>query len=364
MTGLPDAPQGDARPPGPTDGSSTGGSPSDGPTGAGKDGSAAGGPAAGGFPARGLDPESGRTFDREPGRGFARDSARGGDLSRDFVDGGPDGEDPDPLERLLRPPGEYLSPPPGSFERIRRKAARRRRNRVVAGGVVVAAMITGSVYLAGALSPHDSGDVVGPPATSSQVTHAPTPPGPTVRTPAPRPGTPSSTTSDGRPSPVTTGSSPTAVPSGTSGGRGVPPTPVAGTPVCTAAQLTAELGGGDAGAGNLYQYLVLTNGSDRACHVTGYPGLSLLDASGNEIGAPATRDRRPYQPVTLAPGASASDAIHTVNQQGTCLPTSTSLRIYPPGSRVSLVVKGRVTNCDNLLTVTPFTAGRTGNPSG
>jgi hypothetical protein len=132
--------------------------------------------------------------------------------------------------------------------------------------------------------------------------------------------------------------------------------------VCTADQLTAQLEGGDAGAGQVYQYLVLTNHSRITCHITGFPGLSLLDAQGNQIGAPATRDQRVYQAVVLAPGASASDTVHTVNQQGTCLPTSSSLRIYPPGSRVALVVPGRVTNCDDMLTVTPLTAGRTGNP--
>ncbi|WP_263983719.1 DUF4232 domain-containing protein [Streptomyces sp. HPF1205] len=422
---MPDDPRDDARPPGATGDSSAGGSSvGRSPEGGSASGPSAGGPAKGSAQgdgrARGAGPEfggdtgwgsggdigrgsggetgrgtggdigrgtgghfgrgtgrdvgvdvaggSGGAVDRAPGRAFGPDAARaatrghGGDLSRDFDAGGPDGDEPDPLEWLLRPPGDYLSPPPGSFERIRRKAARRRRNRAAAGGVVVAAMITGSVYLAGALSPHDSGDVVGPPATSSQVTHVPTPPEPTGR--APRPSTsPPPTTRDGRPRPVTSATTPTALPSGTSGGRVVPPTPTAATRMCTTAQLSAELGGGNAGAGNLYRYLVLTNRSATSCHIAGYPGLSLLDADGNEIGAPATRDRRPYQPVILAPGDSASDTIHTADQQGTCLPTSVSLRIYPPGNRASLVIAGRVTDCDNLLTVTPFTAGRTGNPA-
>lgn len=135
------------------------------------------------------------------------------------------------------------------------------------------------------------------------------------------------------------------------------------TPMCLTSQLSARLGGGDAGAGNLYRYLVITNHSRTTCHVTGYPGLSLLDAHGNRIGAPADRDRRSYAPVVLRPGASASDTIHTANHMGTCLPASTSLRIYPPGNRSSLVFPGKVTNCDRVFTVTPFTAGTEGNPS-
>ncbi|MHA6763809.1 DUF4232 domain-containing protein [Streptacidiphilus sp. PAMC 29251] len=141
----------------------------------------------------------------------------------------------------------------------------------------------------------------------------------------------------------------------------------ASTPMCATSQLTAKLGGGDAGAGNLYRYLVLTNHSKTTCHVTGYPGLSLLTAAGKQIGAPATRQSLAYSAVVLRPGKSASDTIHTINRQGTskteCLPTSAKLRVYPPGNKAALVFPGQVTNCDKLLSVTPFTAGTGGNPS-
>lgn len=132
--------------------------------------------------------------------------------------------------------------------------------------------------------------------------------------------------------------------------------------MCTAAQLSAALGGGDAGAGNLYRYLVLTNTSTTTCHLTGFPGLSMLDASGRQIGAPASREHDGYTPVVLKPGDTASDTIHTINQQGTCLPTSVRLRIYPPGSKASLVFPGEITNCDDLFAITPLIAGSTGNP--
>ncbi|MGY5033958.1 DUF4232 domain-containing protein [Streptomyces sp. 900116325] len=76
---------------------------------------------------------------------------------------------------------------------------------------------------------------------------------------------------------------------------------------------------------------MLTNRTSGACQVSGYPGLSLLDVGGKQIGAPATRDRRTYAPVVLEPGGSASVTIHTINRQGECLPTSARLRVYPPG---------------------------------
>ncbi|MFJ4408300.1 MULTISPECIES: DUF4232 domain-containing protein [unclassified Streptomyces] len=142
-----------------------------------------------------------------------------------------------------------------------------------------------------------------------------------------------------------------------------PASDTSSTPMCATSQLTASLGGQDAGAGNLYRYLVLTNHSGTTCHLTGFPGLSLLDASGKQIGAPATREHNGYAAVVLRPGGKVSDTIHTINHQGTCLPTSTSLRIYPPGNKASLVFAGKITNCDNQFSVTPLVAGTGGNPS-
>ncbi|WP_051951881.1 DUF4232 domain-containing protein [Actinacidiphila yeochonensis] len=132
--------------------------------------------------------------------------------------------------------------------------------------------------------------------------------------------------------------------------------------MCAAGQLSAALGDGDAGAGQLYRYLVLTNTSGTSCHVDGYPGVSLLDADGRQIGQPADRDPRAYSPVVLAPGAAASDTIHTANRMGTCLPASVKVRVYPPGSRQALTADGQVTVCAGTFTVTPLAAGTTGNP--
>ncbi|MGY5033956.1 DUF4232 domain-containing protein [Streptomyces sp. 900116325] len=91
----------------------------------------------------------------------------------------------------------------------------------------------------------------------------------------------------------------------------VPGQEASSTPMCATSQLTGSLGAGDAGAGNLYRYLVLTNRSSTTCHLTGFPGVSLLDASGRQIGPAATREHTSYEPVTLKPGGSASDTVHT-----------------------------------------------------
>jgi hypothetical protein len=85
--------------------------------------------------------------------------------------------------------------------------------------------------------------------------------------------------------------------------------------------------------------------------------VSILDAHGAEIGAPATHDVRPYSPVVLAPGASATTTIHTnnrmTNDPNECRPESTSLRVFPPGNRASLVFPAKLTIC-HTFTVTPM----------
>jgi hypothetical protein len=276
--------------------------------------------------------------------------------------GGPGGEGgADPLESLLRPPAAFLHAPPGAFERIRRKAVRRRRTRAAVGAMATVTAIAGTFYLVGSLGTGDD-EVVGPPASSPRTTTAPATQGTTGTPSPPTPTTTGSPESHQTP----TSATPTATADPSAGGASTPtagPTTPISTPMCTATQLTAALGGGDAGAGNLYRYLVLTNKSTTTCHLTGFPGVSMLDANGKQIGQPATRTQTSYTQVVLAPGGSASDTIHTVNQQGPCLATSTQLRIYPPGSKASLLIPGQVTECYNTFEITPLSAGKGGTPS-
>jgi hypothetical protein len=273
---------------------------------------------------------------------------------------GDGGDATDPFERLVRGGVEPLPVPEGVFAQVRRRAARRRRRRAVLGATAGAGALAAAVYLVGALVPHAPGVVVTPPATAYRG----------LGTPRPLPSATSRTGADPSPTPTPSAVAPPSVtPSAAPGG--VPPGATASTTVatvlCTADQLSPRLAGGDAGAGQVYTYLVVTNHSAVPCHVTGFPGLSLLDAAGRQLGVPATYDHIPFTPVVLAPGASASDTIHTANRQSgapsQCLPPSVSLRIYPPGSRASLVFPGQVTDCLGIFEVTPFGPGTTGNPA-
>lgn len=143
-----------------------------------------------------------------------------------------------------------------------------------------------------------------------------------------------------------------------------PPT----APLCATSQLTGSLSGSNAGAGSLFVNLVLTNKSGSACHVKGYPGLSVLDAGGNQIGPAATYvTGQTAGTIVLQPGESASDTIHTGLGTGTgfCEPASTSVRVYPPGDTAALLITpGVLKACDHVFAVTPLAPGTDGNPEG
>ncbi|WP_247827899.1 DUF4232 domain-containing protein [Arthrobacter antioxidans] len=148
------------------------------------------------------------------------------------------------------------------------------------------------------------------------------------------------------------------------------PSPEASTPAaagpCTAAQLTGSVqdqpGGG--AAGSVYRTLVLTNASDQGCTVAGYPGVSSVDGSGNQIGAPADRDGTASVPMLLAPGASAAATLRQANAQNygaDCgLTPATGLRVYPPGATDSLVLPQALPACSAasivLMTISPLQA--------
>lgn len=80
---------------------------------------------------------------------------------------------------------------------------------------------------------------------------------------------------------------------------------------CTAAVLAGAVEPTDAGAGNRYGKLLVTNNGAAPCTVNGYSGLQLLDAAGNPL--PTDLQRKPDPgpaPVTLTPGTAAAANLH------------------------------------------------------
>ena len=130
---------------------------------------------------------------------------------------------------------------------------------------------------------------------------------------------------------------------------------------CASSQLRSSLGQPDAGAGQVRTALVLTNTGTAACELRGFPGVSLIDATGKQLGQPAGREGAEGPTVVLKAGGSASATLHTNSGiAGSCTGPSTALRIYPPDNTQAIDLPTQYTACGTFM-VTTLVAGSTGN---
>lgn len=162
----------------------------------------------------------------------------------------------------------------------------------------------------------------------------------------------------------TTTAAPLPAPDSTTGA----PAPDAGTPTpeaspvstrCHTSELRASFRAGDAGAGNRYAQLVLTNRAQRTCTVFGYGGLQPLDKAGKELPITLARNATDGGPalVRLAPGATVARTIHwtVVPAGGAACPVPVSASIIPPDETDPLVVAWPLGSvCNGKLDGTPF----------
>jgi hypothetical protein len=124
----------------------------------------------------------------------------------------------------------------------------------------------------------------------------------------------------------------------------------AAIPQCTAAlgqhgNVSAWVadGQGNAAAGTIYMPLEFTNVSGHACSMHGFPGVSAISRSGQQLGSPASWESGggfgTPRTVAVAAGATAHAilAYHDVEVSTApgCDPVTTTfeLRIYPPDQR-------------------------------
>jgi len=115
---------------------------------------------------------------------------------------------------------------------------------------------------------------------------------------------------------------------------------------CHTAALSAALVMPDAGAGQRYVMIKLTNTSAAACTIFGYGGMQLADAASAPLPTKLTRVRPPSPgQVTLAPGASAHSQLHWTAVPGTgepvtgaCEPSPSLAQVTPPDETASLTV--------------------------
>lgn len=184
-----------------------------------------------------------------------------------------------------------------------------------------------------------------------------------------------------------TGSQPASSPSGSQSGAAsasatasasaaqatsqAPTAPASGTaasaPSCSTSSLHITLANGGAAAGTDFTVLEFTNGGSSACTIYGFPGVSLTNSAGAQIGAAATRNpSRASTLITLAPGAKASATLGVANAENypatACKPTTAAkLKVYPPNQTQSAELPFTVTGCavsaTHQLSVTAVTAG-------
>lgn len=160
------------------------------------------------------------------------------------------------------------------------------------------------------------------------------------------------------------------------GASGTPSSPTAGSgsgtasagvAACTSANLHISLASGGAGAGTDFTIVNFTNNGSASCTLYGFPGVSLANSSGAQIGAAATRNpSKPSALVTLAPGAKANATLGVANAQNypaaNCKPTAAAqLRVFPPNQTKAIEVPFSTTGCAvstaHQLSVTAVTAG-------
>ncbi len=112
---------------------------------------------------------------------------------------------------------------------------------------------------------------------------------------------------------------------------------------CATSDLALSQESAGAAAGTHFLSLVLTNTSGAECTLRGFPGVSLIDAGGNQVGEPAERnDAIDPTLVTLQPGEAAHATVGFPNYQnfpaGNCEGPSASIKLYPPDELTALVI--------------------------
>lgn len=141
-----------------------------------------------------------------------------------------------------------------------------------------------------------------------------------------------------------------------------------GKAACASSNLRISLGGGGGAAGTDFTVIDFTNSGSAPCTLFGFPGASLINSSGAQIGAAATRNpSRPSTPVTLAAGAKANAELGVANAGNypaqDCKPTSSAhLKVFPPNQTQPIVVPFTTTGCADSsahqLSVTAVAAGQ------
>jgi membrane-bound inhibitor of C-type lysozyme len=154
---------------------------------------------------------------------------------------------------------------------------------------------------------------------------------------------------------------------------GQTPTPAPGgvlpaSAPCKGPQLKLAAGDGDAGAGNRVRNFSFQNIGSQACSLTGYPGVTLMDARGRAVSSiradqsPGSyfRQGQAPTPVELAPQAKAYfevawNVVPDETMQKTC-PSVATLRATAPDDTASVSLPFEFQPCGGKIRVSPIRA--------
>lgn len=127
---------------------------------------------------------------------------------------------------------------------------------------------------------------------------------------------------------------------------------------CAAHAIDGSINSTESGAGHTVYTIALTN-TGPACTMFGYPGVSLTDSAGAQVGAAARRDtgNKPLQ-IRLESGEAAEFmvrvAVPYTHSLGECQPTeqTSGMKIYPPNDSGFLTLDLSVATCANPRVIT------------
>jgi hypothetical protein len=133
---------------------------------------------------------------------------------------------------------------------------------------------------------------------------------------------------------------------GCSGGTSSHPANRSPVAACRTSQLHGSFGRLDAGAGQRYVPLVLTNVAHDPCSITGYPSVQLIAGNGQGIPTRVVHvDTGVVRRLTIARGHRVSSVLHWAGiplsdeaQTGPCEPTPARADVTPPGETQPLTL--------------------------
>ncbi len=171
-----------------------------------------------------------------------------------------------------------------------------------------------------------------------------------------KPTTTSTTTKKAHPTTTSTTSTPTSttVPASTS--TSSPTTTSATASQCSSGQLSVSVGQAQGAAGSVIIPLVFQNTGSTTCTMQGYPGVSLVDASGAQVGPAAAQTGQTAPLVTLSAGQSTTANFRQANPGVlNCTPVPVQgFRVYPPNQTASVIATAsNLATCPNTPQESP-----------